>query len=57
MRTQILEIKDRRGVNRLSVYPISNNHFIMFPATQRYMITENTSKKLNTILVINYEYI
>ena len=29
----------------------------MFPATQRYMITENTSNKLNTIVVINYEYI
>ena len=53
----IIEYDDNRRKNRTWHIPIQNNHFIMFPATQRYMITENTSKKLNTILVINYEYI
>ena len=36
---------------------IKNNHFIMFPAINKYCITENTSDKLNTILTITYEYI
>ena len=53
----IIEYDDNRRKNRTWHLPVENNHFIMFPATQRYMITENTSKKLNTILVINYEYI
>ena len=53
----IIEYDDNRRKNRTWHLPIKNNDFIMFPATQRYMITENTSNKLNTILVINYEYI
>ena len=54
---KIIEYDDNRRKNRTWYLPIKNNEFIMFPATQRYMITENTSDKLNTILVINYEYI
>ena len=53
----IIEYDDNRRKNRTWHLPIKNNNFIMFPATQRYMITENTSNKLNIILVINYEYI
>ena len=53
----IVEYDDNRRKNRTWHLPIKNNNFIMFPATQRYMITKNTSNKLNTILVINYEYI
>ena len=53
----IIEYDDNRRKNRTWHIPVKNNHFIMFPATQRYMITENTSKKLNTILVINYDYV
>ena len=53
----IIEYDNNRRKNRTLHLPIKNNEFIMFPATQRYMITENKSDKLNTILVINYEYI
>ena len=53
----IIEYDNNRRKNRTFHLPIKNNEFIMFPATQRYMITENTSNKLNTIVVINYEYI
>jgi len=53
----IIEYDNNRRKNRTFHLPIKNNEFIMFPATQRYMITENKSDKLNTILVINYEYI
>jgi len=53
----IIEYDDNRRKNRTWHIPIKNNEFIMFPATQRYMITENKSDKINTILVINYEYI
>ena len=50
----VLEIKDRRGVNRLSVYPISNNHFIMFPAYLRFFINENQSFQTNIFLTTTY---
>ena len=53
----IIEYDDNRRKNRTWHLPFVNNNFIMFPATQRYMITENTSDKLNTFLIINYEYI
>jgi hypothetical protein len=53
----IIEYDDNRRKNRTWHLPIKNNNFIMFPATNKYCITENTSKKLNTILTINYEYI
>ena len=53
----IIEYDDNRRKNRTWHLPLINNNFIMFPATQRYMITENTSDKLNTFLIINYEYI
>jgi len=53
----IIEYDDNRRKNRTWHLPIKNNNFIMFPATQKYMFTENTSNKLNIILVINYEYI
>ena len=53
----IIEYDNNRRKSRTWHIPVKNNEFIMFPATQRYMITENKSDKLNTILVINYEYI
>ena len=53
----IVEYDDNRRKNRTWHLPFVNNNFIMFPATQRYMITENTSDKLNTFLIIDYEYI
>ena len=53
----IIEYDDNRRKNRTWHLPIKNNHFIMFPATNKYCITENTSKKLNTIFTIGYEYI
>ena len=53
----IIEYDNNRRKNRTWHLPIKNNHFVMFPATQKYMITENKSNKLNTILTIGYEYI
>ena len=53
----ILEYDDNRRKYRTCHLPINNNKFIMFPANQRHMITENKSNKINTILVINYEFI
>ncbi len=53
----IIEYDNNRRKNRTWYIPIKNNHFIMFPATQRYMFTPNTSNKMNTIGVINYEFI
>ena len=53
----IIEYDDNRRKNRTWHLPIKDNHFIMFPATNKYCITENKSEKLNTILTVNYEYI
>ena len=53
----IIEYDDNRRKYRTWHLPIKNNHFIMFPATQRYSFSPNTSDGLNTTLTINYEYI
>ena len=53
----IVEYDDNRRKNRTWQMPIKNNHFIMFPANNRYSISPNTSNGLNIILTINYEYI
>tara|TARA_R100000781_G_scaffold104879_1_gene68655 strand:- start:584 stop:1135 length:552 start_codon:yes stop_codon:yes gene_type:complete len=53
----IIEYDDNRRKNRTWHLPMLNNHFYMFPATQKYMLTKNKSEKLNTILTITYEYI
>lgn len=37
--------------------PLNNNDFVMFPSTQRYHITANTSDQLNFILTTTYEFI
>ena len=37
--------------------PIKNNTFIMFPATQQYLISNSQSDSLNFIQTITYEFI
>ena len=53
----IIEYDDNRRKNRTWHLPIKDNHFIMFPATNKYSFSSNTSNGLNIILTINYEYI
>ena len=53
----IIEYDDNRRKNRTWHIPIKNNKFIMFPSTQKYSFSPNTSKGLNMLLTINYEYI
>ena len=48
---------DNRRKGRSWDIALENNKFIMFPATNRYSFSSNTSDSLNTILTINYEYI
>jgi len=53
----IIEYDDNRRKNRTWHIPLKNNEFIMFPATNKYSFSPNTSNGLNIILTINYEYI
>ena len=53
----IIEYDDNRRKNKTWHIPIKNNNFIMFPSTQKYMFTQNTSEQMNIILTINYEFI
>ena len=53
----IIEYDDNRRKNRTWHIPIKNNKFIMFPSTQKYSFSPNTSKGLNMLLTINYEYL
>jgi hypothetical protein len=52
-----IEYDDNRRKGRSCEIPLNNNDFVMFPATQRYHITANTSEQLNFILITTYEYI
>jgi hypothetical protein len=47
---------NRRKGRRWDI-PLNNNHFIMFPSTQMYYITNNQKDSLNFILTTTYEYI
>ena len=52
-----IEYDDNRRKGRSWEIPLNNNDFVMFPATQRYHITTNTSEQLNFILTTTYEYL
>ena len=46
----IIEYDDNRRKNRTWHIPMKNNKFIMFPATNKYSFSPNTSDGLNIIL-------
>ncbi|MAL45874.1 hypothetical protein [Hyphomonas sp.] len=52
-----IEYNDNRRANRSWTIPLQNNKFIIFPSMQRFFISENKSKKIQTILLTTYEYI
>ena len=52
-----IEYDDNRRKGRSLEIPLNDNDFIMFPSTQRYHITANTSEQLNFILTSTYEFI
>ena len=53
----VIEFEDNRRKGRTWHVPIKNNHFYLFPSTQKYFFTANKSKQLNVILTVTYEYI
>ena len=53
----VIEYDDNRRKGRTWHVPVKNNHFYLFPSTQKYFFTENKSEKLNVILTVTYEYI
>ena len=53
----VIEYDDNRRKGRQWLQPLKNNHFIMFPATQKYHISKNKSDQINFILTTTYEYI
>ena len=52
-----IHFDDNRRAGRSWDIPINNNSFVMFPATQMYYISPNTSDELNFIQTITYEFI
>ena len=52
-----IEYDDNRRKGRSWEIPLNDNDFVMFPSTQRYHITANTSEQLNFILTTTYEFI
>ena len=53
----IIEYDDNRRKGRTWHIPLNNNCFYIFPATQKYFISENKSKKINIFLTSTYEFI
>ena len=51
----VIEYDDNRRKGRTWHLPLKNNRFIIFPATQKYFISPNKAKKLNTFLTLTYE--
>jgi hypothetical protein len=52
-----IEYDNNRRKGKSWKIPLNDNDFIMFPSTQRYHITANTSEQLNFILTSTYEFI
>ena len=52
----VIEYNDNRRANRTWHIPLKDNQFIIFPSTQRYFISQNTSKQMNVFLTMTYEY-
>lgn len=52
-----IEYDDNRRKGRSWEIPLNDNGFVMFPSTQRYHVTANTSEQLNFILTSTYEFI
>ena len=52
-----IEYDDNRRKGRSWEIFLNDNNFVMFPSTQRYHITANTSEQLNFILTTTYEFI
>jgi len=52
-----IEYDDNRRKGRSWEIFLNDNDFVMFPSTQRYHITANTSEQLNFILTSTYEFI
>ena len=50
----IIETRDKRGIEELSLFKIKNNHFLLFPAYLRFFINENTSFHTNVFLTTTY---
>ena len=53
----VIHYDDNRRADRRWHLPLKNNHFIIFPSTQKFFITKNTSKQLITLLTMIYDYI
>tara|TARA_R100001530_G_scaffold135319_1_gene112236 strand:+ start:732 stop:1289 length:558 start_codon:yes stop_codon:yes gene_type:complete len=54
--TAVMEYDDNRRANRSWHIPLENNKFLIFPSTQRYFVTPNTSQGLNIILTMWYDW-
>jgi hypothetical protein len=52
-----IEYDDNRRKGRSLEILLNDNDFVMFPSTQRYHVTANTSEQLNFILTTTYEFI
>ena len=52
-----IEYDDNRRRGKSWEIFLNDNDFVMFPSTQRYHITSNTSEQLNFILTTTYEFI
>jgi len=52
-----IEYDDNKRKGRSWEILLNDNDFVMFPSTQRYHITSNTSEQLNFILTTTYEFI
>ena len=53
----VIEYNDNRSAGRTWHLTMKNNFFALFPSTQKYFITPNTSKQLNIFLTSTYVYI
>jgi hypothetical protein len=50
----VFQYDDNREKNNLFTMPLITGHFILFPSTQKFFISKNTSKQINTVLTTTF---
>ncbi len=51
----VIEYDNKKHLNQKYFIPMSNNYFVLFPGSERFFISSNTSKQTNTFLTCTFQ--
>ena len=51
----VIEYDNKKYLNQKYFIPMSNNYLVLFPGSERFFISSNTSKQTNTFLTCTFQ--